>query len=236
MASLTDILSGNAEEAAKKQVEGIILGTKAAAKRLGEGQKNYEKYGNLALGEFDPYAPQAQTAYGLYGDALGLNGAEGTASAQDAFTTSPGYDFEMGQGLQALERSASARGMLGSGNLSADILDFSQGLANKNYGSWLDRLGDLGSQGINMATNRATIQTGIGGKAYETGESLADLGWKAATGAGNALAQKESAEGQGLLGGISLGTQLLGSALGGLGGLGKVPMSAYQGYSMGSFG
>lgn len=217
MASLTDILSGNADAAAQKQVEGIILGTKAAAKRLGEGQQNYEKYGDLALGEFDAYTPTAQTAYSTYGNALGLNGADGNAAAVSAYQSSPGYQFQLDQGMQALERSASSRGMLASGNTSADILGYSQGLANQDYSNWLDRLNGLGTQGIGMAGARAGIQTGIGGKAYETGESLADLGWKAATGAGNALAQKESAEGQGLLGGISLGTKLLGS-LGGFGG------------------
>jgi hypothetical protein len=214
MGSLTDILSGNAEDAAKQQLEGIMLGTKAAGKRLGEGLQGYKDYGTKALGEFDPYTGVAQNAYSTYGNALGLNGAEGTAAAQSAYTTSPGYQFQMDQGLQALERSASSRGMLASGNTSADILGYSQGLASQDYGSWLDRLNGLGSQGIGMAGARAGIQTGIGGKAYETGDSLADLAWNAATSAGNVAAQKESAEGQGLLGGISLGTKLLGSAFG----------------------
>ncbi len=216
MASLTDILSGNAEDAAKAQIEGIVLGTKAAASasaRRPEELREVRQSGARRVRRLHAAEPR------LLVDLRQRAGAEWPgrqlAAAVSAYQSSPGYQFQLDQGLQALRRSASSRGMLGSGSTSADILGYSQGLADQDYSSWLDRLQGLGSQGIGMAGARAGIQTGIGGKAYETGESLADLGWKAATGAGNALAQKESAEGQGLLGGISLGTKLLGSALGG---------------------
>ena len=44
---------------------------------------------------------------------------------------------------------------------------------------------------------------------------LADLAYKTETGIGNANAQQAQAEGAGILGGISLGTKLLGSFAGG---------------------
>ncbi len=210
MASLSNILSGGAEKAAQQKFDSIITGTKAAAARLGEGLSGYKDYATQALGEFDPYTGTAQTAYSTYGDALGLNGADGNAAAVQAYQTSPGYQFQLDQGLQALERSASARGMLASGNTSADILGYAQGLANQDYSSWLDRLNGLGTQGIGMAGARAGIQTGTGSKVYETGDSMADLAWNAATSAGNAAAEKETAKGSGILGGISLGAKLLG--------------------------
>ena len=214
MASLTDILSGNAREASEQQIQAIMTGTKYANQRLKEGLEQYQGYADKALGEFAPYEGQAQNAYTTYGNALGLNGAAGTASAQGAYSASPGYQFQMDQGLQALERSASARGMLASGNTSADILGYSQGLASQDYGSWLDRLNGLGQQGVGIAGAKAGIQTGTGSKAYETADSRADLIYNAATSAGNSQASATAAEGQGILGGISLGTKLLGSAFG----------------------
>jgi len=215
MASLTDILSGNAREASEQQINAIMTGTKYANKRLKEGLSQYQGYADKALGEFAPYEGQAQNAYTTYGNALGLNGAERTAAAQSAYSTSPGYQFQMDQGLQALERSASARGMLASGNTSAYILGYSQGLASQDYSSWLDRLNGLGQQGVGIAGAKAGIQTGTGSKAYETADSRADLIYNAATSAGNAQASATAAEGQGILGAISLGTKLLGSAFGG---------------------
>ena len=214
MASLTDILSGDAKKASQQQIEGIQLAAVGATKALNDGLSGYKEYGGKALGEFAPYEGTAKSAYSTYGDALGLNGADGTTRAQSAYSTSPGYQFQMDQGLQALERSASARGMLASGNTSADILGYSQGLASQDYLSWLDRLNGLGQQGVNIAGAKAGIQTGIGGKVYETGDSKADLAWNVGTGIGNAKAGATAAEGQGLLGGITLGTKLLGSAFG----------------------
>lgn len=215
MASLSNIMSGGAEKGAQQRFDSIITGTKAAAARLGEGLEGYKGYADKAMAQYDPYTGQAQAGYSLYGDALGLNGAAGNSRAVDAFSTSPGYQFQLDQGQQALERSASARGMLGSGNTMADIMRYSQGVADQSYGSWLDRLSGLGSQGIGMAGARAGIQTGTGGKVYETGDSMADLAWNAATSAGNAAADKEVAKGQGILGGITLGTKVLGSLFGG---------------------
>src|SRR6185312_9706220 len=61
---------------------------------------------------------------GLYGDALGVNGAEGNARATSAFQTSPGYDFALNQGLDALERRAGAQGRLSSGQTGLDTLSF----------------------------------------------------------------------------------------------------------------
>jgi hypothetical protein len=53
-------------------------------------------------------------------NALGLNGPQGNAAATAAFQSSPGYDFKVNQSLDALDRRAASRGMLGSGNTTLD--------------------------------------------------------------------------------------------------------------------
>lgn len=45
----------------------------------------------------------------------------------------PGYQFRMAQGQQALERSASARGMLNSGGAMKSLARYSQGVASDEY-------------------------------------------------------------------------------------------------------
>lgn len=105
---------------------------------------------------------------GMLGNALGINGAEGNAAATGAFQAGPGYQFQMDQGLDALERRAAARGQLNSGNTSLDTVRFASGLADSEYDNWLDNLRGFG-------TTQAGIYTGaIGGQAASLG-GLADL-------------------------------------------------------------
>lgn len=47
----------------------------------------------------------------------------------------PGYQFRMQQGQQALERSASARGMLNSGGALKSLARYSQGVASDEFGN-----------------------------------------------------------------------------------------------------
>lgn len=163
----------------------------------------------------DLYSPLAELATGtagLYGDALGVNGAAGSARARDAFTTNPGYEFQRDQGIQALDRSASARGSFQSGGAMADVLDYSQGLADQSYGSWLDRLANPGSiisGGIpGMAgglNNQANLATGT------ASQKLGLLGdtTSARMGSVNQYAEGEEANKAGI---ASLGSNLMGLA------------------------
>lgn len=178
----------------------------------------YIDQGNEAAGGYlgqvnDLYAPLAQLgtqAGQMYGNALGLNGPEGNAAATAAFQAGPGYQFAMDQGLQALERRGAAQGRLQSGQTGLDTMSFAQGLANQEWGNWLNRLGDPNSmlgQGLagqagalnnlaNLATGTAQQQVGVTGSALD-----------ALMGANN---QKAA-------GGQALGASI-GNAIGGLGG------------------
>lgn len=49
------------------------------------------------------------------------------------FQTDPGYNFRMSEGIKALERSASARGLLQSGATLKGITRFGQDLASDEY-------------------------------------------------------------------------------------------------------
>lgn len=54
-----------------------------------------------------------------------------------------GYQFAKGQGEQAINRSAAAKGMLGSGNVLAELQKYGTGLASQEYGTQVNRLADL---------------------------------------------------------------------------------------------
>lgn len=195
---------------------------------------------DAALAEFDPFVAAAAGAPGMYSDAIGLGGDTGRDRAVSAFRASPGYDFMVNQGLDAIDRRAASRGMLGSGNTRIDTANYVTGVADQEYGSWLDRLAGQQEFGANIAggragihtasgqnladiatgsgTRRAAIYTGQGDVRMGLGERLADLGY--ATRLGRAGVQADYLAGKddsganvvGLIGGAtSLGAKLLGA-------------------------
>lgn len=175
----------------KKEGYGLVdSGTNAAKGYLGQAQ-----------GLYGGISDRGNAAAGLYDNAIGLNGAEGNAAATAAFQSSPGYQFQLDQGLQALDRSAAARGMFQSGGTGIDEMTYAQGLANQDYGNWLDRLNGVaglqvtGAQGQAGALgDLASLSTGA------AGQKLGVLGDYASglLGANNQQASGESANKAGL--------------------------------------
>lgn len=210
--------------------------TKKAAKANRQALDNYLNQGTAAIdagntaaqgylgGVGDLWKQLANESGGLsglnlYGDALGVNGAEGNARAQQAFTADPGYQFQLDQGIDALNRSAAARGQLNSGQTGLDTLKFSQGLADSTYQNWLNNLSGFSGQQAGLYSGATTGQAG----------ALSDL----ANLATNTAGQKVSLLGDvtnGRLGAnnqYAAGTQ---QQLGGLGGLGQAFGSIFGGY------
>ena len=64
----------------------------------------------------------------------------------NSISDSNAYKFRFNQGQQALERSAAAKGMRGSGNTLAALAQYGQGMASDEYGSEVGRLGTLSGQ------------------------------------------------------------------------------------------
>ena len=71
-------------------------------------------------------------------------------------TQLPGYQFTLGQGMNAIENSAAARGMQLSSNNLQNLEQYGQGLAGTTFNQWLDRLNNLSTQGANASTGNAT--------------------------------------------------------------------------------
>lgn len=55
----------------------------------------------------------------------------------------PSYQFRLDQGNQEINRSAAAKGMLGSGNVLAELAKYGQGMASNEYGNQFNRLSSL---------------------------------------------------------------------------------------------
>jgi hypothetical protein len=177
-----------------------------------------------AVDNYNPYLTAGKSATDMYSNAVGLNGADGNAAATSAFQAGPGYQFQLDQGTQAALRGASAAGMLNSGNTLTALSQYGSGLANQEYGSWLDRLNGLSGQGLSAASgaagalgNEASLYQGTADDRLGLESSVA----QGQMGLNNDLAQVKEKQAQssgGLLGGLlgtglSLGTKALTAGL-----------------------
>lgn len=135
------------------------------------------------------------------------------------FQATPGYQFQFDQGTSAVNALAGARGGLNSGRTMQDLTTFGQGLANQEYGNYLNRLTGMSGSGqaaagaqANAATNAASgvsnALSGIG-NAQAAGAIGSANAWTGALGNLTSLFQYQKgvggAQGGGLFGGNSWG-------------------------------
>lgn len=153
---------------------------------LSSATDNYTTAKNL----FDQWYNTGSSANQMYGNALGLNGADGSAAAVSAFQTSPGYQFQVDQATEAAKRNASSLGMLGSGNTLTAVADRTQNIANQEYNNWLSNLNTASASGQSAAGSQAGIETALGDLNYGDAAARASLAHGTETAVGAANAQK----------------------------------------------
>lgn len=71
--------------------------------------------------------------------------------------TSPGYQFRLGEGLKALERSAAARGTLLTGGTLKGLERYAQDYASNEYGNRVNQLMDLSRLGLAGAGGTSSV-------------------------------------------------------------------------------
>jgi hypothetical protein len=137
---------------------------------LNELDQGYESArGTLAQATqaFNPYASRFGSGSAMFSDALGLGGQAGTQRAQSAFEAGPGFDFQMDQGMQAINRRRAAGGMLNSGNADTDAMQFGQGLARQSWNDWLQNLSTMDQRGLQTAGSQAGLAGSLGALATD---------------------------------------------------------------------
>jgi hypothetical protein len=139
-----------------------------------------------AQDRYTPLADLAGQGMGLYADAMGLNGQDGNARATGAFQAGPGYQFALDQGTQAALRGAAGSGQLASGNTLMALNRYGQGLANQEYGTWLNGLNGYNAMGQNVVGGQAALDTGLAGVGLDVANNKATIGANAAQGIASA--------------------------------------------------
>lgn len=109
----------------------------------------------------------ATTGYRVNGQTFGdMASAQAYANANQTggqawggYEQSPGYQFQLEQGMDALQSSAAAGGGLGSGRTMTDAMKYGQGLASQDFGNFQNRLAALGQGGQSAAAMQGDANT-----------------------------------------------------------------------------
>ena len=102
------------------------------------------------------------------------------------FQASPGYQYRLNQGLDAVQSSAAARGMLNSGATMNAVNAEAQGQASNEWNSYLDRLMGQSSNGQNAALGQTAAAGNMGNVTYNALGSIGDAKSAGSVASGNA--------------------------------------------------
>jgi len=108
-----------------------------ASQKIGYENQNLGLQNQIMQGQLQNQQVQNQVA-GTAGNRLNTLLQDPSSISSD-----PGYQFQYNQGLEAVNRTAAAKGMLGSGNRLYDLTQYGQDRAKTSYGDTVNRLGNL---------------------------------------------------------------------------------------------
>jgi hypothetical protein len=111
-------------------------------------------------------------------------------------TRDPGYQFRIDQGIEALDKSAAARGRLLSGAQQKGVSEYAQNLASQEYANAYAREANEKARKYNMLSGLSSGgQASAAGQAQSTSQ-LASSSGNILSNLGNAQAQSQFAQGQ----------------------------------------
>lgn len=218
---------------------GGLFGSSASSqyqKSLKQAQDYLKGQEQQGLQNYSPYLNAGGGATATLGSLLGTPGqgllqnwtGQFTAPTAAEAEATPGYQFQLQQGEDAIQNSAAAKGSLLSGRTLADLNNYAQGTASTNYQNTFNnsltqyqsayntflnnqnnqysRLMGLSGEGLSAAGGAGSLISGVGG-------DIASLyGAQGAAGAGGTLALGQGIGGAAsTLGNIPLLSNLIGA-------------------------
>jgi len=138
----------------------------AASSAAGKANAAQTQAAAIQRNDLMPWATTGGAANTASADLLGLNGPDAATAAMGNYRTSPGYQWQMSEGLRGVDAGAAAKGMLRSGATLKAEQAFGAGLADSDFNSYYAKLFGMSQLGENAAA-------GQGAGAIKTGEGIA---------------------------------------------------------------
>lgn len=205
-------LFGGANTAAADQTQAMLAAIGAAQGGANTANQDLTSATANAVAPLQQNLTTANQGVTGLGNALGLNGAAGNQSALAQLQTTPGYQFTLGQGNNAINAAGAANGTLNSGNQATALANYDSGLAQNTYNNYVSQLQPYLGASNSAAQGIAGQYQNLGNQQAGVQNNLINNEVGALTGAGNANASASLAnqnQAQSLLGGA-------GKAVGGL--------------------
>jgi hypothetical protein len=192
---LFDIFTNkNAQDAANIQSAGAQKAYGDLSTQFGAGRDALTSNYTAGLQPFLQNFQGAQAGTTALGNALGLNGAAGNASATQAFWNNPAIQSQLDIGDQNVLRNQAATGQLNSGKTNVDLQKFGQQTASQGWGDYISRLQPyLGAAG-QAAGGIGNMYAGLGGGLNQSFMGQGNAAYGADTSSANAQANSELAK------------------------------------------
>jgi len=164
---------------------GTIAGGLMQSSTAKAGQAHAPQQFQQQRSDLAPFRDAATAPLQAQQDLLGLNGQPAADAAMANYQTSPGYQWQMSEGLRGVDAGAAARGMLRSGATIKGEEQFAQGLANSDFGTYYNRLMGLSTLGENAAAGGASTANAAGNAAIQGANAQSSIYGNTASGLGS---------------------------------------------------
>lgn len=137
--------------------------------------------GMYAQGREDslPWMNAGRTALNSYMGELGISDEARNGTFRSGFQQTPGYQFAVRQGERGVTNNLAALGMKNSGAALKALTNYRMGMANQEYGTYMDRLSGASVGGQTTAANQGQLGANA---ANSMGTSIMDAGTARASG------------------------------------------------------
>ncbi|MCK5446298.1 MAG: hypothetical protein KAI73_11795, partial [Rhodospirillaceae bacterium] len=160
---------------------GLGIATSLESKKT--GQAAIDAAAQAAIGGEQALTEEARRQTGVVGEEFQPFIAPGAEASNQllrliqgdraAFARDPGAEFIREEALGAVDRGASAAGLLGSGTRFKALQDRAAGLASTEFGNFFNRLLAASGQGRGAAAQKTAFTTGL---SRDIGQSLSEQG------------------------------------------------------------
>jgi len=212
---------------------GGILGSGASTKAANQqvaadqnAQNQVQSSENQSLAQLSPYTQAGSQATGNLNQLLAKPGQGLLTPWTNTFTAptaaqaeqTPGYQFQLQQGTNAMQNSAAAQGGLLSGRTLADLNTYGQGVASQNYqNTFNNALTQYQSAYNTFQNNQSSTYNMLAGQ-QQTGLNAANSSANTINQAGDNLASLDVGIGKAQAGGTLGSANAWSGAIGGIGG------------------
>ena len=133
-------------------VGGAIVGAKAqrkAAKKAAAAVTTQANASNaLATAQYSPYTTAGAGAMGQANALLGLGTPEQQTNAFDTYRNSTGYQFRLGEGMNALNSGYAGAGVLQSGAALRGAQEYGQDFASNEFNNYFNQVRGQAQMGL----------------------------------------------------------------------------------------